>query len=87
MADQVNAIGIHVVFKFHGIDDVQYIAGIVHLAAEEITAGIGGIPESITIATGLLVAIGCYQQEAILIRNSAETHVGILAGTTGCITM
>ena len=87
MADQVNAIGIHVVFKFHGIDDVEYIAGIVHLAAKEITTGIGGVPESIVIATRLLVAIGCHQQEAVLIGNLAKTHVGILAGAAGCITM
>ena len=48
-----------------------------------LAAGVGGIPVTVLIDAGFLLAIGRYQDEAVLVGNLAETHVGVLASTAG----
>ena len=87
VANQVDAVFVHVVALFHLVDDGTDVGAVIDFAAVEVAASRRGVPEAALIATGFTRAIGCHEQETVVIGQRAHPEVAVLPLAAGGVTV
>ena len=85
MADQVNAITVDIKALFHIVNDRTDVRTVIDLGAEEVAAGIRGIPEPVLGSASLLHAVRRDEQKAVVVCQVTHLEVAVLVLAAGSV--